>query len=102
VATDMQDDLRKMIERLIKQKRGPIRKGPIKRKGVTDPRPTETEKGGRRRRPRPMPKPMPSPEGNKRIRPRPMPMPRGPRGDGPKPRPMPKAPGLPRKPRKRI
>ena len=52
----MQDDLRKMIERLIKQKRGPIRKGPIKRKGVTDPRPTETEKGGRRRQPRPMPK----------------------------------------------
>jgi hypothetical protein len=32
VASDMQDDLRKMIERLIKQKRGPIRKGPIKRK----------------------------------------------------------------------
>jgi hypothetical protein len=63
----MQDDLRKMIERLMNQKRGPIRKGPIKRKRVTDPRPTETEKGGRRRRPRPMPKPMPSPEGNKRI-----------------------------------
>jgi hypothetical protein len=100
MASDMQDDLRKMIERLIKQKRGPIRKGPIKRKGVTDPRPTETEKGGRRRRPRPMPKPMPSPEGGKRIKPRPMP--RVPRGDGLKPRPMPKAPGLPRKPRKRI
>jgi hypothetical protein len=31
VATDMQDDLRKMIERLLNQKR-PIRKGPIKRK----------------------------------------------------------------------
>jgi hypothetical protein len=100
MASDMQDDLRKMIERLIKQKRGPIRKGPIKRKGVTDPRPTETEKGGRRRRPRPMPKPMPSPEGGKRIKPRPMP--RVPRVGGLKPRPMPKAPGLPRKPRKRI
>jgi hypothetical protein len=98
VANDMQDDLRKMIERLIKQKRGPIRKGPIKRKGVTDPRPTETEKGGRRRRPRPMPKPKPSLRVNG---PKPRPMPRVPRGNGPKPRPMPKAPGLPRKPRKR-
>jgi hypothetical protein len=101
VANNMQDDLRKMIERLLNQKRGPKRVGrPINRKRVTDPRPTETEKGGRRRRPRPMPKPMPSPEGSKRIKPRPMP--RVPRGDGPKPRPMPKAPGLPRKPRKRI
>jgi hypothetical protein len=36
MASDMQDDLRKMIERLIKQKRGPIRKGPIKRKRGTD------------------------------------------------------------------
>jgi hypothetical protein len=45
---DMQDDLRKMIERLLNEKRGPIRKGPAK----PDPRPTETEKGGRRRRPR--------------------------------------------------
>ena len=97
MASDMQDDLRKMIERLIKQKRGPIRKGPIKRKGVTDPRPTETEKGGRRRRPRPMPMPK-GPKGNG---PKPRPMPRVPRGDGLKPRPMPKAPGLPRKPRKR-
>ena len=103
MASDMQDDLRKMIERLLNQKRGPKRVGrPINRKGVTDPRPTETEKGGRRRRPRPMPKPMPSPEGGKRIKPRPMPMPKGPKGNGPKPRPMPKAPGLPRKPRKRI
>jgi hypothetical protein len=98
MASDMQDDLRKMIERLIKQKRGPIRKGPIKRKGVTDPRPTETEKGGRRRRPRPMPMPK-GPKGNGQTKPRPMP--RVPRGDGIKPRPMPKAPGLPRKPRKR-
>jgi hypothetical protein len=50
---DMQDDLRKMIERLLNQKRGPKRVGrPINRKRVTDPRPTETEKGGRRRRPR--------------------------------------------------
>jgi hypothetical protein len=32
VAKDMQDDLRKMIERLLNEKRGPIRKGPIKRK----------------------------------------------------------------------
>jgi hypothetical protein len=41
VANNMQDDLRKMIERLLNQKRGPKRVGrPIKRKLGTDPRPT--------------------------------------------------------------
>ena len=93
MANDMQDDLRKMIERLINEKKGPKRIGrPINRKGVTDPRPTETEKGGRRRV-------------------RPMPMPKGPKDDGPKPRPMPMPKGpsrrikprpMPRKPRRGI
>jgi hypothetical protein len=70
-AADMQDDLRKMIERLLNQKRGPIRKGPAKRKGVTDPRPTETEKGGRRRRPRQIGIDVgPFPDSPKRPRPR--------------------------------
>jgi hypothetical protein len=66
VASDMQDDLRKMIERLLNQKRGPKRKVVLliaRQIGVTDPRPTETPKGGRRRRPRPMPKPC-RPEGS--------------------------------------
>lgn len=101
MASDMQDDLRKMIERLINEKKGPKRIGrPINRKGVTDPRPTETEKGGRRRRPRPMPMPSPRPDG-KQIKPAPMPMPKGP-NKGVKARPMPKAPGLPRKPKRGI
>lgn len=101
MASDMQDDLRKMIERLLNEKRGPKRIGrPINRKGVTDPRPTETEKGGRRRRPRPMPMPSPRPDG-KQIKPAPMPMPKGP-NKGVKARPMPKAPGLPRKPKRGI
>jgi len=100
MANDMQDDLRKMIERLINENKGPKRIGrPINRKGVTDPRPTETEKSGRRRRPRPMPMPKgPKDDGPK---PRPMPMPKGP-SRRIKPRPMPKAPGLPRKPRRGI
>lgn len=80
-----------MIERFINQKRGPRRMriaGPPKRrKGVTDPRPTETEKGPRRRRPRPMPIPLPIPRGPK-IKPRPMPIPRGPKNGNPKPKPM--------------
>jgi hypothetical protein len=100
VASDMQDDLRKMIERLINQKRGPIRKGPIKRK----PRQIGIDVGpfpDPPKRPRPRPRPMPKPRSPKGDGPKPRPMPRVPRGDGPKPRPMPKAPGLPRKPRKR-
>lgn len=98
MANDMQDDLRKMIERLLNEKKPAKRLAPvIRKKRVTDPRPTETEKGGRRMRPRPMPKPMP--------------MPRGPKDDGPKPRPMPMPKGpskqikprpMPRKPRKGI
>jgi hypothetical protein len=100
MASDMQDDLRKMIERLLNEKRGPKRVGrPIKRKdrqiGI-DIGPFPDSPKRPRPRPRQMPKPMPSPEGGKRIKPRPMPLPKGPKGNGPKPRPM------PRKPRKRI
>ena len=82
----MQDDLRKMIERLLNQKR-PIRKRPgrpIKRK----PRQIGIDVG-------------PFPDSPKRPRPRPMPMPKGPKGLGVKPRPMPMPKGLGKaKPRK--
>ena len=80
----MQDDLRKMIERLLNEKRGPIRKRPIKRK----PRQIGIDVG-------------PFPDSPKRPRPRPMPMPKGPKGLGVKPRPMPMPKGLGKaKPRK--
>ena len=104
---DMQDDLRKMIERLLKQEKGPIRKRPIKGKdrqiGIdVGPFPDSP----RRRRPRPMPmpkprgpkddgrslyipKPMPKVLGPSKRRPRPMPRITGPSRKI-KPRPMPK------------
>jgi hypothetical protein len=69
VANNMQDDLRKMIERLLNQKRGPKRVGrPIKRKPRqigTDVGPFPDPPKRPRPRPRPMPKPKPSPEGSK-------------------------------------
>jgi hypothetical protein len=74
VATDMQDDLRKMIERLLNQKRPEKRPGrPIKRK----PRQIGIDVG-------PLPDSPKRPRPRPTQRPRPMPMPRGPKGDGPK------------------